>query len=76
MEFVHGFQAHFCYGNLVMVDQIGTRGALALFYNNEFQVKILFSSNQMIDVEAITLEKHVFMTFIYGEPVQNLRDHV
>ena len=58
------------------MDPIGTRGGLALFYNNEFQVNILYTSNRMIDVEAMALGKQVFMTFVYGEPVQQLRDHV
>lgn len=30
----------------------------------------------MIDVDAILLGKQVFMTFVYGEPVQKLIDQV
>ena len=76
LTFIQGFQAHFGYENLVTVDPIGTRGGLALFYNNEFQVNILYTNITIIDVEAISLGKKVFMTFVYGEPVQQLRDHV
>ena len=51
-ELVLKFQAHFGYDNLVIVDPVGRSGGLALFYNNEYQVKVLYSSNRMIDVEA------------------------
>lgn len=74
--FAQGFQSHFGYDNLVTVDPIGRNGGSALYYNNDFQVKILFSNNQMIDVEAVALEKRVFLTFIYGDPVQKLRYRV
>lgn len=49
-------------------------GALALFYNNDYQIKIMYSSNRMIDVEAVALGKQVFLTFVYGNPVQKLRE--
>lgn len=75
-DFVQGFQAHFGFDNLVTVDPIGTSGGLALYFNNEYQVKILYSSNRMIDIEAEALGKRIFMTFVYGEPVQKLREHV
>ena len=74
--FVQGFQSHFRYDTLVTVDPIGRSGGLALFYNNEYQVKILYSNNRMIDVEAMAKGKQVFLTFVYGEPDQSLRDHV
>jgi len=41
----------------VTVDPNGRSGGLALFYNNEYQVQILYSSNRMIDVEAVALGK-------------------
>ena len=58
------------------MDPIGRSGGLALYYNNEFQVKILYSSNRMIDVEAVVKGKQVFLTFVYGEPDQKLREQV
>ena len=58
------------------VDPLGRSGGLALFYNNEFQVKVLYSSNRMIDVEAEALGKTVYLTFVYGDPVQKLREQV
>ena len=58
------------------MDPNGRSGGLALFYNNEYQVKILYSSNRMIDIEAVTNGKQVFLTFVYGEPDQKLREHV
>ena len=73
---VQGFQFHFGYDNLATMDPIGRSGGLALYYNNEFQVKILYSSNRMIDVEAVVKGKQVFLTFVYGEPDQKLREQV
>lgn len=58
--FVQSFQAPFGFDNLVTVDPIGTSGGIALYFNNEFQVKILYSSNRMTDVEAEVLGKRVF----------------
>ena len=75
-EFVQGVQAHFGYDYLVTVDPNGKSGGLALFYNNEYQVKILYSSNRMIDIEAVVKGKQVFLTFVYGDPVQELREQV
>lgn len=74
--FVQGYQDHFGYDNLVTVDPIGTSGGLTLYFNNESQVQVLYSSNRMIDVEAVALGKSVFMTFVYGDPVQGLREQV
>ena len=58
------------------VDPVGRSGGLALFYNNEYQVQVLYSSNRMIDIEAVVMGKQVFITFVYGDPVQKLREHV
>ena len=30
----------------------------------------------MIDVEAVALGKRVFLTFVYGDPVQQMREQV
>ncbi|KAF8089989.1 hypothetical protein N665_0492s0001 [Sinapis alba] len=70
------FQPHFGFDNLATVDPIGTSGGLALYFNNEYQVNILYTSSRMIDVEAIALGKKNYMTFVYGEPVHKLRDQV
>ena len=75
-EFVQNFQAHIGYDNLVTVDPVGKSGGLALFYNNDYQVKVLYSSNRMIDVEAEILGKMVYLTFVYGDPVQKMREQV
>ena len=61
---------------MVTVDPIGRRGGLVLLYNNEFQINILYTSNRMIDVEAVTLGKIFLLTFVYGDPVQKMREHV
>ena len=55
---------------------MGRSGGLALYYNNEYQVNVLYSSNRMIDVEAVAPGKTVYMTFVYGDPVQDLREQV
>ena len=68
-EFVQKFQDHFGFDNMVTVDPVGRSGGLALFYN-EYQIKVLYSSNRMIDVEAVVLENTVYLTFVYGDPVQ------
>ena len=75
-EFMQDFQAHFGYDNLVTVDPIGRSGGLALYYNNEFEVTISYTSNRMIDVEAVALGRRVYITFVYGDPVQELREHI
>ena len=61
---------------MVTVDPNGKSGGLTLFYTNEFQVKILYSSNRMIDIEAMVKGKKVYLTFVYGDPVQKLREQV
>ena len=48
--FVQGLQSHFDFDNLIMVDPNGTSGGSALYFNSEYQVKVLYSSNGMIDV--------------------------
>ena len=70
------FQSHFGYDNLVTVDPVRKSERLALFYNNEYQLMILYSSNRKTDVEAVALGKKVFLNFVYGDPVQKLREHV
>uniref|UniRef100_A0A0D2ZRR0 Zinc knuckle CX2CX4HX4C domain-containing protein n=1 Tax=Brassica oleracea var. oleracea TaxID=109376 RepID=A0A0D2ZRR0_BRAOL len=75
-EFVQKWQAHFGFDNLVTIDPVGRSGGLALFYNNKYQVKVLYSSNRMIDVEAEVLGKTVYLTFVYGDPVQKMREQV
>ena len=75
-DFVQRYKSHFGYDSLVTVDLNGRSGGLALFYNNEYQAKILYSSNRMIDIEAVVNGKQVFLTFVYGEPVKKLREQV
>ena len=49
---------------------------MTLYYNNDYQVKVLYSSNRMIDVEVVALGKTVYLTFVYGDPVKDLREQV
>ena len=55
------------------MDPIGRSCGLALFYNNMHQVKVLYSSNRMIYVEAEALGKKIFLTFVYGDPVKKIK---
>ena len=75
-EFVQKFQDHFGFDNMVTIDPVGRSGGLALFYNNEYQIKVLYLSNRMIDVEAVVLEKTVYLAFVYGDLVQQQREQV
>ena len=59
---------NFGYESLVTVDPNERSGGLALCYNKEYQVQILFSSNRMIDIEAVVKRKQVFLIFVYGGP--------
>ena len=70
------FVSHFGYKNLKTVDPIGCSGGLALFYNNDFNVSILFESNRLIDVAASYKGKTIHLTFVYGDPVPKKRDYV
>jgi len=63
------FVSHFGYKNLKTVDPIGCSGGLALFYNNDFNVSILFESNRLIDVATNYKGKTIHLTFVYGDPV-------
>ena len=75
-DFVQSFQFHFGYSYLHTVDPIGRSGGLALFYGSTYKVNIIFSCNRIIDVETDYKRKHIFLSFVYGEPNQNFRDQV
>lgn len=47
-----------------------------MFYDDAFDVQILYSSNHIIDVQAVIKGEIVFMSFVYGDPVVGLRDYV
>ena len=75
-EFVQSFQFHFGYSHLHTVDPIGRSDGLALFYDSTYKVNIISSNNRIIDVETEYKGKRIFLSFVYGEPNQNLRDQV
>jgi len=70
------FVGHFGYKNLKKVDLIGYSGRLALFYNNDFNVSIIYQSNRLIDIEAIYKGKTINLTFVYGDPLPKNRDQI
>lgn len=49
---------------------------LALFYMDASNVDIKFSNNRMIDIEAQVEGQKVYITFIYGDPVVEYREHI
>ena len=60
----------------ILLIRLGEVVVWLFFYNNGYQVKVLYSSNRMIDVESVVKGKQMYLTFVYGEPVQKLREHV
>ena len=67
--FMQDFKFEFGYDNLFTVDPVGRSGGLALFYMNDAEVEIGFSSNRMNDIEAKIEGHKVQITFLYGDPV-------
>lgn len=66
---LQNIQADLGFNKLFTVEPLGQRGGLALIFMDEFQVDILFSNNQMIDVKAVINGIKFLMTFVYGDPV-------
>lgn len=75
-DFVQSFQFHFGYTHLHTVDPQGRSGGLALYYDSSLKVEILSSSNIIIDVATEYKGKRIFLSFVYGEPNQSLRDPI
>ncbi|CAA7045965.1 unnamed protein product [Microthlaspi erraticum] len=73
---LQGIQVDLGYDSLFTVEPHGLSGGLALLCMDEFQVNVIFSNNRMIDVEAVIDGNKVFMTFVYGDPVQDQRELV
>lgn len=66
------FQFHLGYNQLYTVDPCSASSGLTLFYNNEFNVSILFANNRIIDIDAVINGNNVFLSFVYGDPVPKL----
>ncbi|CAA7014948.1 unnamed protein product [Microthlaspi erraticum] len=73
---LQNIQVDLGYDSLFTVEPHGLSGGLALFCVDEFQVNVVYSDNRMIDVEAVIEGNNVFLTFVYGDPVQAHRNHV
>ena len=58
------------------VDPLGRSGGLALFHSHDFPVTIIYSRNRIIDIETSYKGKTIYISFVYGDPVQSLRDQV
>ena len=72
-EFVQSFQFHFGFTHLHTVDPQGRSGGLALYYDSSYKVNIISSSNRILDIETEYKGKRIFLSFVYGEPKQDLR---
>ena len=70
---VQNFQFHFGYKHLHTVDPIGRSGGLALYYDHDSPVSIIYSSNRIIDIE--TTYKGIFLLLfcIWGPCSGSLR---
>lgn len=75
-NFMEKFRLHFGYDNLFTVDPIGWSGGLALFYNKDYNVSVLYESKRLIDIEASFKGKTIHLTFVYGDPVPKNRGDV
>ena len=70
------YKFEFGYDNLFTVEPVGRSGGLALLYMNDAELKVDFSNERMIDVEAKIEGNKVFITFVYGDPVVECREDV
>lgn len=52
------------------------RVVVSLFYNNKFNVDVLFANNQIIDIQAIIKRKNVFISFVCRDSVPKFCDQV
>lgn len=73
---LQNFQFHLGYDKLYTVEPCGTSGGLALFYDNEFNVNVLFANNQIIDIQTIIQKKTIYMSFVYEDTVPKLCEQV
>lgn len=64
------------YNKLVTVDLCGTNCGLVLFYKNGFNANVLFIINSINDIEMVVQINKIFLSFVYGDPVQQFREHV
>ena len=44
-----------------------------MYYDSSYKVTVISSSNRLIDIETEYKGKRIFLSFVYGEPNQNLR---
>lgn len=64
------------YDQAHIVDPIGLSGGLALFLKSSFEVEVLSSSVRIIDVKVKLGSMIFFISCVYGDPVQHLRQNV
>ena len=75
-SFMQDLQFELGYYKIFTVEPTGRSGGLALLYMNDSGVKIVFSNDRMIDVEAQIEGHKVYITFVYGDPVVEYREYV
>lgn len=55
---------------------MGLSGGLALFWKNNFEVEVLSSSSRVIDTKIKAGSRSFYISFVYGDPVQQRRAEV
>lgn len=64
-NFLQNLQFCFEYNKLYTVEPCGASGGLALFYNNDFQVTILFANNRIIDTQMIIQKDGLYIICLW-----------
>ena len=73
---LQNIQADLGFDHLFTVEPLGLIRDLTLFFMDEFQVNDLFSNNRMTDIETVIDGINIYMRFVYGDPVLEIRDQV
>ncbi|CAL9233524.1 unnamed protein product, partial [Arabidopsis halleri] len=64
------------YDHSHIVDPEGLSGGLVLFWKAAYEVEVLHSDKRIIDVKVTLGSLMFFISFVYGDPVQHLRQPV
>lgn len=70
------FKFQFAYNKLFTVEPRCASEGLALFFNDEIKLIILYSDNRIIDMMTTFEGQIVYLYFIYGDPVVKYRNLV
>ncbi|KAL1205541.1 hypothetical protein V5N11_003718 [Cardamine amara subsp. amara] len=73
---VLGMKRSLGYDKNHIVEPEGLRGGLALFWKTSYNVDVLSSDKRIIDVKVSLGSLEFFISFVYGDPVKQLRQVV